>query len=450
MSSDARTTGLPSASRSPGGWIWVPLLLLDLVLLLKLRSAPLLLGGCIGLAGLTWLLRRGERAVAFAAAGLPLIDPLLLEVGSETPAFVLGRLLLIVPLLLVGLGAFWALAEPGTRERGGLWREPIVAISVALALVLAGGLAYTPSPEYGRGKVLGYVLVNLNLLLATAIVIGRRGHDAADLARRFATAMLVCELLIAVAGVHNYFTSYYPWKFRLVSLGMNPIWVGRHAGQGLLILFLMRAQGWIPRWQAVAGTLLLGFVFWVSGSRGVLVALLAALAGHWVLLGGRRRALVAIPAILGVAAAVLVLTVTVGVNSDSNPFLGRGASNLARAQLIATALRSVGEVGLLGVGTGGFSGLARVGDLRYYPHNILIEIGLENGLPGLLLLIGFLFAVIAAWRRARRFPEQVPIARLAFALWLFHLANAQASGDVGANDGIWLWAGVLLALSRAR
>ena len=47
----------------------------------------------------------------------------------------------------------------------------------------------------------------------------------------------------------------------------------------------------------------------------------------------------------------------------------------------------------------------KMGDHRFYPHNLFAEVGIENGLLGLLALAGFLIATAARgmrqWRDAR-------------------------------------------------
>jgi len=130
---------------------------------------------------------------------------------------------------------------------------------------------------------------------------------------------------------------------------------------------------------------------------------------------------------------------------------GRALSNLVRSRILDMALDAFRQRGAWGLGTGGFSQLFSIGDQRFYPHNIFLELYIENGLPGLVIWLGFLAAVAVRWTRWKKRPadpgsrtERI-LLRLVAAQFVFHMVNAQFSGDIFVNQWIWLWAGALVA-----
>ena len=407
------------------------------------------------LVGAIWLLKRGERALAFVAVGVPLLDPIMSELGLGEPLFVASRVLLLAALIIVPIQGFLGLPRPDGRSSFRVLLEPTIVFALLLGLVLRLGLVETPSAQYGADKTLGYFLFTLPLLFAAAILLARPASLEVERERhlRFFKLVLWFEVLIALAGVHNHYMHYYPWRFRLVSLGMNPIWVGRHAGQGLLLVIAFVSVGWMRRGLGLVLAGLLALVLWWSGSRGVLLSFMVAM-GVWFLAETRVRRWIPLALVFAGAALGLVLLsfTNQGGGEGALPFLNRIDSNFSRTRLIDVAKRTLAEIGFFGAGTGGFAALARVGDIRYYPHNIFLEVGLENGIPGLAVLFGFFAATLMAARRAlaRACDDDGRTRlRLALALFVFQLVNAQFSGDITANEWIWLWSGVILAFARS-
>jgi O-antigen ligase len=106
---------------------------------------------------------------------------------------------------------------------------------------------------------------------------------------------------------------------------------------------------------------------------------------------------------------------------------------------------------LVGIGTGGYASISSTGAL--YPHNIVLEVGTELGVLGLLALAAFVISVIVRLLRLLAGGgESAGWAGLLLTLFVFSLVNAQFSGDVPYNDGLFLWAGLasgLVAAARA-
>jgi O-antigen ligase len=103
---------------------------------------------------------------------------------------------------------------------------------------------------------------------------------------------------------------------------------------------------------------------------------------------------------------------------------------------------------LVGIGTGGYAAISTTGAI--YPHNIVLEVGTELGVLGLLALAAFVLSVVVRLLRLLRGGgETAGWAGLLLTLFVFALVNAQFSGDVPYNSGLWLWGGIATGLAAA-
>ena len=448
-----------TAASLPARLFWIPLLALDLILLVFLAEAHTM-AGLLVLAGAALLLiGHPPAALALGAAGMPLFQPLNRATGELRWSFLLGLAILSAPALPLAWSALWSGAA-ARRVRDAL-ASPVLLSALALGLVLFLGLQWTPSPLYGSDKAQLYLLVNLVLLMAALVYLRRDRPGVPRAAPLFLRAIVWLQIGIALAAVWNYETHFYMWWGRLKTLGMNPIWTARHAGLGILCLVglvSMKRARWVT---AVPALLLLGWVFTMAASRGPTLALAVAL-GFWAFhapLGewesgrrpvgrrqvGRRLARAA-PAIL-----VLVLAALPGLLRQGET-ASRELSNQVRLRLLEAAREALGGVSFFGLGTGGFTHLLGLPDQRFYPHNIFVEVLLENGVLGAAFLILFFVLVYRGWRRwgaelqaaGEVGPEQA-LWRVSGAVFVYAVLNAQFSGDIWVNEWIWLWAGAIAA-----
>jgi O-antigen ligase len=89
--------------------------------------------------------------------------------------------------------------------------------------------------------------------------------------------------------------------------------------------------------------------------------------------------------------------------------------------------------------------------LESYPHNLFLEMGVELGLVGVVLVLGFLVTSWLAMARARllRGPAGLQAA-VVTALFASAVVNAMFSGDIQTNANVWLAAGLGLGLAMRR
>lgn len=129
---------------------------------------------------------------------------------------------------------------------------------------------------------------------------------------------------------------------------------------------------------------------------------------------------------------------------------GRDITSNIRKYVWGLAQRAFMRSPILGIGTGGFSSLIAKRDTRWYPHNIFLEIALENGILGLVTFVSFI--IITLWYGLRiilnRFISSfnLNLAAIALAIFVFGFLNAQVSGDVTMNTHMWFASGMIVSI----
>lgn len=226
---------------------------------------------------------------------------------------------------------------------------------------------------------------------------------------------------------------------RLVLEGADTIGTARVAMTGAIILALLAFQpGLRAFWRLVfvvlAGvTAMLGVL---SGSRGPVVAGVATILAVIVIAPSmskyRGRALFG-------SAALVAVVVWIAVRSDSDG-LDRIASALLGEESTSSSARSMiwqdawGRILSTPWGAG-WGDFAAAGEDQYrYPHNLLLEIGVEAGLPILIFFVGFLVATLIRGIHV----ATAPAGTVLLALFLFSLANAMVSSDINGTRLLWV------------
>lgn len=276
------------------------------------------------------------------------------------------------------------------------------------------------------------------------------------------------------AGVNNVFVNETPGV-------MSGTLANRNHFALLLALGCLLVPGWVfqggyrAQWRAVAGTgllLLLVLAILGTGSRAGMglggVALLVASALAW---RGVRRTLRhaprwVLPALMAFVAILFVTLVLISVAADRAVAIQRtfavDIEQDMRGRALPTVLDMVRSYFPFGSGLGGFDPTFRIAEpyallkptYFNHAHNDFVEVVLDAGLPGLLLLIAglgwWIWASIAAWRgsgepqhaRARLggamlllvivasafdYPGRTPIMMAWMAIAAFWLADGRAA-----------------------
>lgn len=103
-----------------------------------------------------------------------------------------------------------------------------------------------------------------------------------------------------------------------------------------------------------------------------------------------------------------------------------------RTSLYAGAWEAIRENPIFGFGLDYFQTL-NIRD-HTYPHNLLLEIGVEGGVIGLTL-----FFLVLGWALITFFKKRNEIDVLSCCLFIFFLINSQFSGDIYDNRGVFLF-----------
>jgi O-antigen ligase len=355
----------------------------------------------------------------------------MLPVGVMAP---LGEVIIagLVVLPLVGL----AWRRRGAAAFAAIGRDPLTWLLAALCAWAALSALWSPDPTAGTALALRLVALSLGglvLLAATDLVAGderTRLLDGLSLGFAAAAVLLASELILG-APVSRMFHTLPP------GLGYAPA----HFDRGLTVAVLLAwPVAWhlrhrLGRWAALA-TIAAGVALpFMSSSRASMLAMILALPG-WVAVryGGRRWGGAALAALI---LGICLVPVALG-ELWQHGFIFAGV-DLPRLQMSRLGIwdygvdlflrRPFGGWGLdasryIGPDTVIVSPFRR---LELHPHNALIQVALELGLPGILLCLAALVLVLR-----RILALAAPAARAAAAAQAVVLLTVSA-----VSYGVW-------------
>ncbi len=193
---------------------------------------------------------------------------------------------------------------------------------------------------------------------------------------------------------------------------------------------------------------IVAFIYlFLCGSRGPALFVPLAASGYLLLHYGIRSG----KTVMGIIAIGLcIIGILQWVPSPAikrlqdNPFEER-ASGYERLILYEKAISDWSDNKLAGLGTGGF-GLGYRSD-HGYPHNIFLELGVENGAVGVGIFVVWLLVIFKKYFRLKRHivkDDDLKSVDWAFCIFAYGLMNAQVSGSLMTND--WVWYGGIFAL----
>lgn len=316
--------------------------------------------------------------------------------------------------------------------------------------IVVVSLAYTVGRVYATDKALLVATLNLWMLVAGALVFAQspvRAVRLASLLFWLGASIGLLTIGISLRGGGG-FVSIFGAAYLSISriLGYGAI-----LGIAYLVFVGPRARAKILTFCAL-GIILIAML--VAGGRGPLIgatlAVLPLAIARLPRSGFKRTSKRPISRLIAVAllgALVVAPFLAIGpartldriaVLFDTPNF---GASGFARLEFYTDAVDQWRARPWLGNGVGSWPILAGFGDVRGYPHNIFLEVGAEQGILGLcllLLLLGYASFTLGPWRRLRASPTLLTI----FMLLTYALANALVSGDIPDNRVLFLLLGM--------
>ncbi len=350
------------------------------------------------------------------------------------------------------LAAVGILAFRGLRVRRSAL--PILAFGAAFVLYVAASLLWSPSHVYGLQKAEFVGTLTLWALVGPAIVIAGEVRRM----RRFLVFLLALALWIAIAAALR--SAQAPGPTFLAVLGGSYLGVGRAIGIGAAIALTALLTRRLHPVVRIAAGALFGvslYLLLLVGGRGPFLATLIAsslplLLGIRVLVPGVVAVRRYLPWLL-VIVIVAAVSITVLATSPNPPQTLRrleystsatmgGSSVATRLSWYDASLRLWTERPVFGHGVGSWPILMGFADARAYPHDIVLEVLVEYGAVGLVLMIGMFGAALrnlAPWRTLRFDPWRMVL----LMLFVNALVNALISGDLSDNRFLFTVAGMM-------
>lgn len=367
----------------------------------------------------------------------------LLAVSNLTQGLTNQILPINLGLASIVLTAIAVLTRRPREKAHGLGPLLLMGVVIALGMIAP---ALNPSASQKRTLIIGAVL-------APAVVAAmastrwdfraRANHTMKGFIATFVILSLLTMALMAVSpAAEGQLTG------RLYPEGMNAIAAGRLLCAAALLTFLGIFAVTQPMIRVALAGMSAMFVVGalLTASRGPLLALgvsvVFALLASRRFVSGKVRAS-AITLIVG----MLFVILRQGIELDDRL---ASAGSTGREGLQATAWRTMTEQPF-GIGWGNLynylSGSDAITSQGYdqYPHNVLLEVGSEAGIIGLLILI-FILTRAAKTPGLRDSPEGLALA----AVSVYAFTGAMFSSDIIGNRLCWVLLGILLGCSIVR
>jgi O-antigen ligase len=123
----------------------------------------------------------------------------------------------------------------------------------------------------------------------------------------------------------------------------------------------------------------------------------------------------------------------------SDPY--HNPSSGIRISFLKSSLETWQKNPILGMGIGSWPVIMKYGDMRGYPHNIIIEVLLELGLVGLIFFLIFIGYALKTF--FRRNVLRNPISLFVFLIFLTTFLEAMVSGDMTDHRFLYVSLGLM-------
>ena len=319
-------------------------------------------------------------------------------------------------------------------------------------------LIYTNNFVYGSDKAIKLVTLGTLALFGSFYIMGDY--------KRVRNFMLTYIILAMAIMVDFFQKSHKPGSPVKVSITSNYLTMGSSMAYAfimILLYFFMTDRSLIRRvLYLMAFSPAILYVLILSGGRGPFIALIATM--FFILTLGRRnterkRIRIWVIIVIVVSGIYLSLDYRDFTRMTSRMMLldeGGGRSVLEREWMAKSAFKAMTTMPYFftGLGIGGFpryyEGLDATGNMYNYPHNILLEMGAELGIFGLISIVLFLYWSIRkgyslAWKTS---GDNFYTVAAMFSVYFFTVLTALKSGDINDHRFLFALAGIIYALDR--
>ncbi|MEN6385116.1 MAG: O-antigen ligase family protein [Phycisphaerales bacterium] len=329
---------------------------------------------------------------------------------------------------------------------------------VLLAGLLFFGLTFTSSPNYGWAKSSRYFVFG-SIMFLSPILFLRNNWDIKMMVWTF----VIVGLMIGIATILNIQGT----QERASFLEADDIGTAVKISIGTLIAFCFIINKHSSKISKIAYGIIV-FVCFVgivlTGSRGPLFGLIICFAIAPFLFGRRVSLYWLIP---GLAVGILGFGYSMikAEREASSSFRrisalwehGDGVEEAfgSRMPLYTYAISNIPKKPLLGHGTGAFAVDFEGVDERKYPHNIFLELGYENGIPGIIIFVVFLILIYRKWKESRFYSHQLNneelynLSSIAGLIFIYFFLQVMKSGDLDGNQFLFFCSGFILAINNA-
>lgn len=326
-------------------------------------------------------------------------------------------------------------------------KSPLILLIGFFTLLWINSLEGTLSPRYGHQKVTFHIMFNLPLLLQFLII-----RIDENFIKKLATFIIIATIMFSFHSL--IYINEFGFRFRpyLNYFGINPIWVGRIYGIGILSsVYLIYANNSKVRLTYLLTSIYFFFFMILLMKRGPLLALLVTVL---LMIYFNQKKISIINNYVIILSLFFLTSIILWWDDIFLMFSSFGStkdiSSLYRIQMLKLFTKVINSVEWFGVGAGSFSKISVGQDTRWYPHNLFIETYLEAGIIALLVLFLILFVHFYEFLKFRKVVlNNDPILHslsFAYLIFLFGLINAQVSGDLYSNRFIWIGLGLSISL----
>lgn len=390
-----------------------------------------------------------EVSLVFYTTSLGFINPICESVGIPS-----GFRALPIALLLVAMLMFFILRKKTGLRLGAL---PIVSMGIGILFLL--GLTWTPSPEYGYWKAQAYVLYNLLIMFGLISFVGEK--------ERFVRIVYTAAFLGVIYSLIGFFflPSFLKGSLGIVQFSIpiltatddgDPVGLAYSLGIFILALILLIeiSQSKIQKLFFLISVLGLFLLLMNTSERGptFFLFLTFVLYLYFISKASLYQKILILLIIGFVSYLFFIQLPPIARDRYLEMLHGRGNQldvnyQGGRMEMYKVAIQAIKTYFLKGLGTGGFSQLYALVDVRYYPHNLILEMVLEFGVPGLIAIGIFLFLNIKIiFDVFRTHPnvtkDNFPLV-WASLIFIYSFLNSMIDFDVPGNKLLWFASGLM-------
>jgi len=336
---------------------------------------------------------------------------------------------------------------------------------VLFAAFLLFSTLYTKTFDYGVRKALSFIAFNLFIFFGVIYLVKEK-TNAKKLIYLLISFGILFALILHFQLLHHLLTrTLPPYVVRMTILSAPPIELGRIFAVSAILLISIFPTLRTKRYKVVGGIALfiLMIALVATNSRGPFVSFLLALIIYVCIAprGSQKQALIWLTGISLIIFTAFILLphqlvgrypMLFALKTTAPGYLTL-TTTAVRLQYWATALKAAFSnliAFFIGVGSGGFGSFIYPGypqSLRFYPHNIFLEIFCDIGIVGLFLFLWHLSQISSIGSNLLRSEERLFVLPfiMGFTVTFF---NAQVSGDLCDNRALWFFAGSLVAIYR--